>query len=293
MTKSPSVLGLFNTESSFNFKVLSSMASLWRNDKTEELSPARRLLNKGQRDRDPSLLKQAAELFSQSVDPEGEADCYAGLGEMRFSANSFHESTEWYQKGLEIYSSLGKKKGEAECLFFLSKCCAFISKENKTRDETKYLKAALAAAEEADEQELQVECCISLGACLRVTEPEESRKHYHNALQISEQMEKGWLSGICHQSLAHLYAWQSEDIKARKHYLAAIENFELAREEQEKNTDLRQAQCLESLADLALREGDEDEAQERYQLALTKLESQGITGTQRVREKLARIGQDE
>lgn len=250
---------------------------------------ANELLKKAQKNRDPALVELAARQFQLLGDRQGEAKCYATLGEMRFSAGSYLESASFYQQSLEIQRALGSKQGEAQCLYFLSRCVAFTGGETEGTDERSYLSAALALAEEIADQELQAQCCVRLAACLRGDEPDTSRSLYQKALQILDKVEKGWLSAICHQSLGHLYARGSDNLKARKHYLAAIEDFEHARLSQPTSVDLRQAQCLESLGDLASKDGDEEEAMEQYEQSLAKLQGCELAGTQRVREKLERL----
>ncbi|MBX9720961.1 MAG: hypothetical protein K2X81_06185 [Candidatus Obscuribacterales bacterium] len=259
----------------------------------EETKAATELLKKAKRDRDPSLAQKASELSKEAADQHTEAECYTTLAEMRFSANSYTESTKWHSLALELYRSLSLKTQEAQCLFQLSRCAAFTSNPSKLNAEIEYLRASLAIAEEIANYELQVRCSVNLGACLRGPAPEEAREFYKKALAALEHMERGWLSGICQQSLGHLYARDSDELKARKYYLAAIEDFELARESEPINTDLRQAQCLESIGDIALKEGDEDEALDRYQSALLKFDCHRLSGAHRVREKIAALNIDQ
>jgi predicted negative regulator of RcsB-dependent stress response len=251
---------------------------------TPENSPASELLKKAGRDRDPALAEEAARQFSLSGDRCSEAACYTALAEMRFSAGSYLESAAFYKKSLAIFEALLSRKEEAQCLYFLSRCYAFVSVAGE--DESAYLEKALAAAQESENRELEVECCIKLGSCLRDRDQPGSRFFYLKAIQLLEKVEAGWLSAICHQGLGHLYARDSDYLKARKHYLAAVEHFENARSEQTGTVKARQAQCFESIGDLALREGDEEEAGRRWQQSLEILQDGNQKRVQRLKEKL-------
>ena len=250
---------------------------------------AREILTKARRNRDPALVEVAVRQFQQLDDLAGVAECYKTLGEMRFKAGSYKESAAFYQQSLELYKECGSKKEEAHCFFSLSRCAAFLEKEPDSDTEMSHLTESLLLAEEIADQELQVQCYLRLAACLRDKEPGAAGNYYQKALHLLETMEKGWLSAICHQSLGHLYARKSENIKARKHYLASLEDLENARSEQQPGVDLRQAQCFESLGDLALREDDEEEAQAQYQQALAILEGSAPAGARRVKEKLEQL----
>jgi tetratricopeptide (TPR) repeat protein len=253
----------------------------------------RSTLRFGQSQRDPALVKEAAEQFRKIDDAAGEAECYDTLGEMRFSAGSYEESANYYRQSMRIYQTIGQRANEAKSHFSLSRCLAFNkNQENPLPDddnETSHLKDALQIASEISERDLQVQCCIALGACYRNAHPDASRDYYQSALKLLEPMPKGWLSAQCHQSLAQFFAGSNDSIKARRHYLAAIEDYEEARNDQAESIPQRLAQCHESIGDLALREVDEDEAIERFKESLRLLEEIQSRNAQRVREKLEQL----
>lgn len=260
---------------------------------SEKPEPAK-ILQKARRERDPALAREAAEQFHLCGDAEGEAEAYAFLGEMRFCTGSYREAEDFYKKSLDIYQLLLSIKGVAWCLFWISRCLPFTKEENDGADEISCLELALKAAEKGKEKELQIECCIKLGSRLRDRENARAFSFYNQALELLKNAEDGWLVAVCHQGLGHLYARETDYLKARRHYLSAIESFEEARANHADEVDVRLAQCMESAGDLALCDGESDEAENRFEQALQILVSMGDSRrSQRLRDKLGRLRGEE
>jgi len=145
---------------------------------------------------------------------------------LRFSAGAIKEAATHFIECRESYRELDLRKEEAQCLLKLSRCSAFLRNEPDFSSEQTFLDEALVLAKDTGEKGLEVECLVLLGASLRHEQADLAMSKYAEALKLIEAEKNNWLSGICHQSLGHLYAGQTDNWTARKHYLQALSHFE-------------------------------------------------------------------
>jgi tetratricopeptide (TPR) repeat protein len=255
----------------------------------QDPSEAAKLLSEAKLSGSVSLAEQALKQFHRVGEPAGEAECHQFIAELSFADGDYVKAEAAYREAIRLYRVTDNISQEAASLFHLASCLAFTDNEQQ---QAAHLKDALSLAERLQDSQLQAQCHAGLGGACKGSDPVSSRYHFEKALDCMGDAGKGWLSGVCHQSIALLDALSADMNRAQQHLLIAIDDFEKARFSQPTTVDLRQAQCLEKLGDLSMEQPDSSKATSHYTAALKKLESRELTGIARVREKLAALSND-
>ena len=207
----------------------------------------------------PLALEKARDAARSRNDADAEANCIWSLGDIALARSDHDQARDRYEAALPLYRRVGAVLGEANCIRSLGDIALARSDHDQARDR---YEDALPLYRRVGSVLGEANCIRSLGDIAldarTTTRPASATRTRCRSTAASVCPGRGQL----HLEPGRHRAARSDHDQARDRYEDALPLFRRV------GSVLGEANCIQSLGDIALRRSDHDQARERYEDAL-------------------------